>query len=108
MFMRLRRVCYFFGISSSLFFRHDARRAAGLLLVVAIYAVSGLGHAYGTPISLGDFMGNTVSYLNVQEDSNSGDPPGLFGPASVSADSLDFNPVGFSANTSGLDVDQTD
>jgi hypothetical protein len=108
MFMRLRRVCCFFEISSSLFLRHDALRSAGLLLVAAIFAVSGLGRAYGTPINLGDFMGNTVSYLMVQEDSNSGDPPGLFGPASVSGDSLDFNPVGFSAHTTGPDVDQTD
>jgi hypothetical protein len=106
--MRLRRAFSLFGLSSSLFFQRGAQRTTGLLLVAAIFAVSMLGRSYATPISLGDFMGNTVSYLNVQEDSNSGDPPGLFGPASVSGDSLDFNPVGFSAHTTGLDVDQTD
>jgi len=95
-------------MSSSLFCRPATRRIAAVVLASMILSVSGLGRCYASPILLGDFVGNTVSYLMVQEDSNSGDPPGLFGPASVSGDSLDFNPVGFSAHTSGLAVDQTD
>jgi hypothetical protein len=108
MITRLRRVFCCNGMSSSLFCRPGTRRIAALVLASVILSVNGLGRCYASPINLGDFMGNTVSYLMVQEDSNSGDPPGLFGPASVSGDSLDFNPVGFSAHTTGLGVDQTD
>jgi hypothetical protein len=61
------------------------------------------------PINYGDFMGNTVTYVDVTEDSNSGDTPPLFGPPTVSGDSLDFDPVGFDANATGAGgVDVTD
>ena len=54
------------------------------------------------PINHGDFMGDDVTYLQVTEDSNSGDTPPLFGVPVVSGNSLDFNPIGFSAFASGL------
>jgi hypothetical protein len=60
------------------------------------------------PINYGDFMGDTVTYVMVQEDSNSGDTPPLFGMPTVSNDSLDFNPVGFGASTTNGGVDVTD
>lgn len=60
------------------------------------------------PINYGDFSGDTVDYLQVTEDSNSGDSVPLFGAPTVSGDSLDFNPVGFSANASGGGADITD
>src|SRR3990172_510762 len=65
--------------------------------------------AQAVPINYGTFMGNTVSYVDVTEDSNSGDALPLFGAPTVSADSLDFDPVGFDANATGaLGVDVTD
>ena len=60
------------------------------------------------PMNYGTFVGNTVTYVDVTEDSNSGDPLPLFGAPTVSGDSLDFNPVGFSATSMGVGSDITD
>jgi hypothetical protein len=60
------------------------------------------------PINYGTFNGNTVQYANVTEDSNSGDPLPLFGAPTVSGDSIDFNPVGFNAASTGGGADITD
>lgn len=60
------------------------------------------------PINYGDFMGNTVNFLQVTEDSGT-DPTPLYGSPSVSADTLDFNPVSFNSFASGAGgVDITD
>jgi hypothetical protein len=82
--------------------------------------------ASAQPILYGDFMGNTVSYLMVTEEANSAnDMAPLFGPPTVlqnpypalpctvatctlPGDTLDFNPVGFSANSMGGTPDITD
>lgn len=54
-------------------------------------------------------MGNTVTYQMVREAANSaGDSAPLFGAPTVSGDSLDFDPVGFGASTTGGGVDITD
>src|SRR5688572_27893436 len=53
------------------------------------------------PINYGSFMGNTVTYVDVTEDTNSGDTQPLFGAPTVTGDSIDFNPVGFDANATG-------
>ena len=53
---------------------------------------------FAAPINYGDFDADTVIYLQVTEDANSpGDSPPLFGAPVVSGNSIDFNPVGFSA-----------
>lgn len=49
----------------------------------------------------GNFSGDTVDYIAVTEDTNTGDTLPLFGAPTVSGDSLDFDPVGFSASSSG-------
>lgn len=69
-----------------------------------------VGQAFAAPINYGDFAGATVTYTQVTEDANSaGDAPPLFGPPTVSGDSLDFDPVGFSASATGAaGVDITD
>ncbi|QDU89747.1 hypothetical protein Pla175_31420 [Pirellulimonas nuda] len=65
--------------------------------------------AFAAPINHGNFSGTTVDYLDVTEDTNSGDTQPLFGAPNISGDSLDFDPVGFSANSSGGGApDQTD
>lgn len=90
---------------STLSLRRDffsARRPLLLLwLAVALLALVGQPHASAAPINYGDFSGDTVTYVDVTEDSDTGDPLPLFGAPSVSADSLDFNPVAFNANTNG-------
>lgn len=60
------------------------------------------------PINYGSFSGITVDYIDVTEDSITSDTVPLFGPPVFSADSLDFNPVGFDANAAGAGgVDNT-
>lgn len=87
-----------------------ARNFVACSCVAAAFLVSlptaGLLHA--AAINYGDFGGNTVDYLQVTEDSNSGDTPPLFGAPSVTGDSIDFNPVGFSASSAGVGSDLTD
>ena len=54
-------------------------------------------------------MGNTVTYEMVREAANSaGDVAPLFGAPGVFGDTLDFDPVGFGASTTGGGVDITD
>jgi hypothetical protein len=60
------------------------------------------------PINYGSFSGTTVDYIDVTEDSTTSDAVPLFGAPVFSADSLDFNPVGFGANAAGAGgVDNT-
>jgi hypothetical protein len=73
----------------------------------------------------GDFIGTSVSYIGVEEDSSTGDPlplfgrPTVIGPAPppgnpcvacvIPGNSLDFSPVNFSASSAnGAGADQTD
>jgi hypothetical protein len=52
-------------------------------------------------INYGSFSGTTVDYIDVTEQSTTGDALPLFGAPVLSANSLDFNPVGFDAGASG-------
>jgi hypothetical protein len=64
--------------------------------------------ALAVPINYGSHVGTTVDYLNVTEDTTTGDTLPLFGAPIFSADSIDFNPVGFDAAASGTgDSDTT-
>jgi hypothetical protein len=57
--------------------------------------------SFGAPINYGSHSGALVDYINVTEDSTTGDSVPLFGPPLVSGNSIDFNPVGFDAAASG-------
>jgi hypothetical protein len=60
------------------------------------------------PINYGTHVGTTVDYVNVTEDTTTGDTLPLFGAPIFGADSIDFNPVGFDATASGTgDTDTT-
>lgn len=87
-------------------------RAAGVamsLLTLTALAIQLPAQSVAAPINHGNFFGATVDYLDVTEDTNSGDTQPLFGAPTISGDSLDFDPVGFSANSSGGGPpDQTD
>jgi hypothetical protein len=64
--------------------------------------------AFAAPIFYGNFVGNTVKYVGVTEDSGT-DPTPLFGAPVISGDTLDFNPVSFNSFSSGaLGNDITD
>src|SRR3989304_1258041 len=76
-------------------------------VVAMLLATSGVLQA--APINYGNFMGNTVTYIDVTENSGTDPqhyppnafPPdpnaGLFGKPIVSGDSLDFTPLNFFA-----------
>lgn len=81
-------------------------RFATLALVTTLLTPAAL---LAGSINYGNFSGATVEYLDVTEDSNTGDALPLYGAPTVQGDSLDFNPIGFSATASGENgVDQTD
>jgi PEP-CTERM motif len=64
--------------------------------------------AVAVQINYGDFVGTTVNFLQVTEDSGT-DPTPLYGSPTVSGDALDFNPVSFNSFASGAGgVDITD
>lgn len=95
---------------------------AAAVVVTLLHA----GPAATAVINYGSFVGSTTIYEAVQESSNSGDAVPLFGPpvtsgivtpgfpavpcsaCAIAGDSLDFNPVGFSAHSSGGGADVTD
>jgi hypothetical protein len=52
-------------------------------------------------INYGSFTGVTVDYIDVTEQSTTGDPLPLFAAPVLSADSIDFNPAGFDAGGAG-------
>jgi hypothetical protein len=66
--------------------------------------------ADAAPINWGDFVGNTVTYRMVTEDSGTDTvPPCMFCQPTVGGDTLNFNPVGFDASSSnGGAPDMTD
>lgn len=76
-----------------------------LALAVAVAWSSG---AVAAPINHGTFVGSTVQYVDVTEDSATDATP-LFGEPIVVVDTLDFSPVSFASTASGADgVDITD
>jgi hypothetical protein len=82
--------------------RIAAARSLTFLSLILAAVIGGLPYAaFGAPISYGSFTGTTVDYNNVTEDTTTGDSLPLFGTPVVSANSIDFNPVGFDAETSG-------
>ncbi len=87
-----------------MFIRHGFTTTA--ISAVALFACS--TPASAVQINYGDFVGATVDFLQVTEDSGT-DPTPLYGSPTVSADSLDFNPVSFNAFATGAGgVDTTD
>jgi hypothetical protein len=103
--IQIRHLC------AQTFCSHFKARAVCTLAFLAAASIGWLSSqtVLAAPINYGSFMGNTVTYVDVTEDSNSGDTPPLFGAPTVSGDSLDFDPVGFDANATGPGgVDITD
>jgi len=77
-------------------------RALFLLILLAA------SPALAVPVLYGDYVGVTVIYTDVTEDSGT-DPTPLFGTPTVSGDSIDFSPPSFNASATGAGgVDTTD
>ena len=58
------------------------------------------------PINYGDFVGSTVVFRDVNEDSAT-DPTPLFGAPTVSGNGLDFNPTAFVSSSANGAIDST-
>ncbi len=63
-------------------------------------------NAQAVPVNYGDFIGTTVKFTSVTEDSAT-DPVPLFGAPTISGDALDFNPTNFVSSSSGGAFDST-
>ncbi len=77
---------------------------AGAILFVSVLSQPVLS----AQINYGTHMGTHVTYVNVTEDSGANEPLPLFGTPTVTGNSIDFNPTGFDASSSGVDSDITD
>ena len=77
---------------------------AGAILSVSVLS----GPVLSAQINYGSHMGTHVTYVNVTEDSGADEPLPLFGPPTVTGNSIDFNPTGFDATSSDVDSDITD
>jgi len=64
--------------------------------------------SFGAQINYGSHMGTHFTYVNVTEDTGATEPLPLFGAPTVTGDSMDFNPVGFDATSTGVASDITD
>ena len=78
----------------------NAQRHPLLSFLVTLIACAFCQFAAAVPINYGSFTGASVSYIDVTEDTVTGDSQPLFGVPVFSADSLDFNPLGFDAHAS--------
>lgn len=75
---------------------------------IASVVVIGFASVASAAINYGNFLGTTVDYLNVTENSTT-DSGALFGTPTLAGDSLVFNPVSFGASSiNGAAPDLTD
>jgi hypothetical protein len=82
--------------------RRSAIQAAAWFAVFALVPV-----AEAAQINYGTYSGTHVNYVNVTEDSGASEALPLFGPPTVTGNSIDFNPIGFDASSSGAGSDLT-
>lgn len=74
------------------------------MTLAATFLVATLADNLQAAVMHGDFPATTVDFLDVTEEtllSTSGKGDGLFGAPTVAGDSLDFDPIGFSASSTG-------
>lgn len=76
-------------------------RSSSIAALAATLAVGGMMVSTVSAIDYGDFAGLSVSYLGVEETSATDTPP-LYGAPSVAGNTLDFDPKGFGATSSGV------
>ena len=74
---------------------------------VIVCALSLVPMAQAAQINYGTHSGTHVNFVNVTEDSGASEPLPLFGAPTVTGNSVDFNPVGFDASSSGAGSDIT-
>jgi hypothetical protein len=87
---------------------HTTRFASLFSLTLLGLIVLATHSADAAPIVYGTYIGTTVDYVGVQEESSSDPGSGLFGAPTVAGDAMDFNPQAFAASSSGADSDITD
>ena len=68
------------------------------ILALGLLGVCPMASATAAAINYGDFLGTTVTFYQVTEDSGT-DPTPLFGAPTLSGDALSFNPPSFNASS---------
>lgn len=79
-----------------------AQRSVAAVLVTGLWSALASATLLAAPLNHGNFFGATVDYLNVTETSNfplNVEPK--FGAPTITGDSLDFDPQGFSVTSIG-------
>ena len=81
--------------------RRTRPRALSAFLVAILLLAIGSSSAFGGVVNYGNFFGNTVDFLGVQEQSASfpNGGPGLYRQPILANDALFFSPVGFRAES---------
>lgn len=78
---------------------------AVLVLWFGLMVAAMPGNALAAPIIYGDFSGASVWYLDVTEDTTTGDPLPLFDTPSITIDTLNFTPTAdFAATAAGSGI----
>jgi hypothetical protein len=86
-----------------------ALRKFAIVLCALLFCLAVVSSSAQASIYYGTFPGATVDFIDVEEDTNTGDTLPLFGAPNVVGDQMDFDPLGFGANSSGGGPpDQTD
>lgn len=77
------------------------------ILAAAVVLLPGTPAFAGTNINYGTWVGTTVTYQDVTESSATDQTP-MYGAPLISGNTLDFNPQGFAATSTGGGIDLTD
>jgi hypothetical protein len=100
----LRCIARIFSLEGASRISNRLAIVAGAFLLLAVFS----GPVLAAQMNYGSFMGTHVTYVNVTEDSGADEPLVLFGPPTVTGNSIDFNPTGFDAESEDVDSDITD
>lgn len=74
--------------------------------ILGLIALVPATSTFAAAINYGNHVGTHVTYVDVTEASN--DPLPLFGPPTVTGNSIDFNPIGFAATSANGGSDLTE
>jgi hypothetical protein len=105
----LRGVSGVVGFSATAARQRFIRRFTSIAFACCVALAAWIPSSLANPINYGDFMGTSVTWVDVTEASATDNLP-LFDMPTPAGDSLNFDPIGFSASATGLapPIDLTD
>lgn len=78
-----------------------------IVLVALVLTLLAARSSPASQVNYGTFSATHFNYVNVTEDSGADEPLPLFGAPTVTGNSMDFNPIGYDASTTGAASDPT-